>query len=93
MKVGETLTLDTVQDADIIRWLAPFKLRRKGAEAMRDAIRAGWAAQRGGDLGGMERKLDRLLRLVESGVVVTPGEESPGEESAAVASALDKLGL
>ena len=88
MKVTISLTLDPKEDADIIRWLERQRPRGR-ATAMRQAIRAGWSS---GNSGGLERKIDEILRRLEAGVV-TSGEQRSGSEPEQAASALDKLGL
>ena len=91
MKTPQTISLDSIDDADILAWLER-QPRRGKSKAIRDAIRAGWAAHKPDAL---ERKIDEILRRLESGVIVQSdnGDRPVQEEPAEAASALDKLGL
>jgi hypothetical protein len=89
MQVNLSLSLDTERDADIlahINWLKANKPRAVSAW-LREKVRAGMASDN-----GLERKIDRVLALLESGAVVraaVSGDGGPNQRD----DALDKLGL
>jgi Arc/MetJ-type ribon-helix-helix transcriptional regulator len=86
MKTTVSFSLDTEEDADIVRWLKRQRGRGR-SEAIRQAIRAGWT----NDQVRLERKIDAILTRLNNGVVaVGPSEEvtTPPRRRA-----LDELGL
>lgn len=88
MQATITISFDTDRDADIlarIDWLKKNKPRAISAW-VRDTLRAGMARD-----GGLEQKVDRILSLLESGVVVQ-GQQAPTDDGRRIV-ALDKLGL
>lgn len=89
-KVVVSISLDTVGDGDILRWLGR---QENQSAAVREAIREHLG--RGGvTLGDVYQAVARIERRLEAGVVVGTGEQGAGEdweEPAEAAAALDAL--
>jgi hypothetical protein len=89
MQVNLSLSLDTERDADILARIERLKANKPRAVSawVRKMIRAGMAGDN-----RLERKVDRVLALLESGTVV---QVSVGDDGGSNQrdSALDRLGL
>ena len=86
--VRYTFTLDAIQDADVVRWLA---LQPNVSAAVRQALKAYVERPTHADLGD---KLDEVLSAIRGIRVVEVGDlpqEGGGSEPAKAATGLDRM--
>jgi len=88
--VRYSISLDAIQDADIVRWIEA-QSKRGASEAIRQAIRAYISQPTMGDL---EEKLDNLFNLIRGLRVVEAQTEEPqteGDEPSAARRGLEAM--